>query len=98
MTDQPTQPTRPMRPLVVRPRRPEDEWTMQINKETVIKELKAAIDDLRVEREADDQRAKRATMRGHEVDRKYWQARADGISVGLAAVRDALFHLTAEEY
>lgn len=92
------QPTRPLRPLAVRTRREQDEWTMQISKETVIKELKAAIDDLRIEREADDQRAKRATMRGHEVDRKYWQARADGISVGLAAVRDALFHLTAEEY
>jgi len=95
MTDQPT---RPMRPLVVRTRREQDEWTTQINKETVTKTLKAAIDDLRIEREADDQRAKRATIRGHEVDRKYWQARADGISVGLAAMRDALFQLTAEEY
>lgn len=91
-------PTRPLRPLVVRRQPPADEWTTQISKEVVTKELKGAIDDLRIEREADDQRAKRAAERGHETDRRYWQSRADGISVGLAAMRDALFHLTNEEY
>jgi hypothetical protein len=95
MTDQPTS---RLRPLAVRRVQPTDEWTMQVSKEAVTKELKAAIDDLRIEREADDQRAKRASQRGHETDRRYWQARADGISVGLAAMRDALFHLTNEEY
>ena len=95
MTDQPTS---RLRPLVVRRQPPADEWTTQISKEVVTKEMKAAIDDLRIEREADDQRAKRASQRGHETDRRYWQARADGISVGLAAMRDALFHLTGEEY
>lgn len=95
MTDQPT---RPIRALTVRQRQPQEEWTTQIDKNAVIKELKDAVDNLRIEREADDQRAKRAALRGHEVDRKYWQARADGISVGLAAMRDVLFHLTAEEY
>lgn len=95
MTDQPTS---RLRPLAVRRAAPADEWTTQVSKEVVTKELKAAIDDLRIEREADDQRAKRATQRGHETDRRYWQARADGISVGLAAMRDALFHLTGEEY
>ena len=96
MTDQPTVPIRPLAPI--RRRQPQEEWTTQVSKELVSKELKAAVDDLRIEREADDQRARRASQRGHEVDRKYWQARADGISVGLAAMRDALYHLTGEEY
>jgi hypothetical protein len=97
MADNPTAPIRPLVPRRPRPQ-PQEEWTTQVSKEAVSKELRDAVDDLRIEREADDQRAKRAAQRGHETDRRYWQARADGISVGLAAVRDALFHLTGEEY
>jgi hypothetical protein len=75
-----------------------DGWNPLLDKSVVGQELKLHIDRLRDERNANDDRAVRATRREDEREAAYWRSRADGLGAGLAALRDALYALTGEEY
>lgn len=84
--------------LVARRVQPVDEWQPLLDKDKVVHELRKAIDDLRSERQINDDRSRAAARREDQFEQRYWASRADGLSAGIAAVRDALFHLVGEDY
>lgn len=86
-----------LRALAIRKTQPKEEWQPVIATERVTDELKQAIDNLRAERDFNDQRAHAAARREDRIDQRYWQSRADGLSAGIAAIRDVLFHLVGED-
>jgi len=76
---------------------PADEYKPMLAKEEVSRELRQAIDLLRNQRRTYDEMAMRASRRGDDRDYRDYSSMANGLSSGISALRDALFHLVGED-